>query len=644
MSRRLQASDVQAIGPVVLQAESANVDAVDIERRTITGLVVPYGVGGRTNLGQGLKIRAGAVRFRDPAAPRVMGVYGHTGLPGAPKPVAPEGVVVSRMVAYEDDAQVLRMKFKVPATPLGDQLLAEADPYEGTRSSLSIELVDCALDPWTGDLVDGLCEFVGHVPLGAYDDAKVTSVAASLYYPIPEGDDVQRRLSTPYTREMIQVGGGGQPGQQQQAPAVQPVPQQQQQAAPVLQPQPQPQHQLAPLQAQPVQQQQAAQPVQQQQAQPLDWSALAAFAQASGLLQAQQQGSPAVFSQPQQPPAQPVYAASPGGVLPQGGLPSPGQQPSAGPKVGNDAVRRMAQLQAQAYRQGGFTPQLQAALADITPNSGGLDLFDAPAGVIGEQLWSGEGAYQRRYTTLMRQQPLTSWKGTGWEWVTKPKVDVYAGNKAAIPTNTVSVAPKEWEAERVAGGWDIDRKFKDFGDAAFWEGFYAAQTDSYREVTDDQAVAFLVTSARDITTDANVPTEYQGVNVAQADIFKAAALGNAILEDTKNVKRSASYVLMNSADWLSLLNYTNLDLPAFLQLLGVKPEQFMRTGDVPAGSLIMGVTQAATFRELGNGAPIRVEALNVAQAGVDSAVYGYTAKSLDRPGGIISVPLVPAAG
>ena len=634
---------LQAAAPVVLQAEAAQVEDIDVQRRVITGLVVPYGVPGRTNVGH-TAIRAGAVQFREPDR-RVIGVYGHTGLPGEPKPVWPEGAAVSRMVAMEDTPDALRMRFKVAATPLGDQLLAEADPAMGTRSSLSIEMVGLQYDPWTGDIVSGLCEFVGHVPLGAYDDAKVTAVAASLHYPNPEGDDVRRRLSrSPFAREFIVVGGGGQPGQpqqqaqQQQAPA-QPggQPQQQQAPAPVFQQQPQQQQQLAPLQAQ---QQAPAQLVPQQQAQPVDWSALAAFAQASGLLQAQQAPPPAVFGQPQQP-AQPVYAASPGGVLPQGALPAP-VQPSAGPKVGNDAVRRMAALQAQAYRQGGFTPQLQAALADITPNSGGLDLFDAPAGVIGEQLWSGEGAYQRRYTTLMRQQPLTSWKGTGWEWVTKPKVDVYPGNKAVIPTNTVSVAPKEWEAERVAGGWDIDRKFKDFGDAAFWEGFYAAQTDSYREVTDDQAVAFLVASARDITTDANVPTEYQGVNVAQADIFKAAALGNAILEDTKNVKRSASYVLMNSADWLSLLNYTNLDLPAFLQLLGVKPEQFMRTGDVPAGSLIMGVTQAATFRELGNGAPIRVEALNVAQAGVDSAVYGYTAKSLDRPGGIISVPLVPA--
>jgi hypothetical protein len=73
------------------------------------------------------------------------------------------------------------------------------------------------------------------------------------------------------------------------------------------------------------------------------------------------------------------------------------------------------------------------------------------------------------------------------------------------------------------------------------------------------------------------------------------------------------------------MNFTNLDLPAFLALLKVRPENFMRTQEVPPGPVVMGVKPAMTFRELGNGAPIRVEALDVAQAGVDSAVYGYVA-------------------
>jgi hypothetical protein len=59
--------------------------------------------------------------------------------------------------------------------------------------------------------------------------------------------------------------------------------------------------------------------------------------------------------------------------------------------------------------------------------------------------------------------------------------------------------------------------------------------------------------------------------------------------------------------------------------------------------VVLGVRKAARFRELGGGSPIRVEALDVARAGIDSAVYGYTATYMTRPGGIISVPLTTGA-
>jgi hypothetical protein len=452
----LHADLLAAAAPLALSAEAATVEDIDTGRRTITGLVVPYGVGGRTNLGRGVAVRAGAVQFREPHR-RVIGAYGHTGLPGLPRPAWPEGQAVARMEAYEDGPDALRMRFRVARTPLGDTLLAEAQ--DGIRSSLSIELADVQLDPWTGDIVSGLCEFVAFVPLGAYDDAQATSVAASLHQH-PEGDDVPRRLTrSRFGRNFVTVGGGGQPGQP--APAVvtgQPV-----QQAPA--PQGQPAQQGQPVQQAPAQQGQPVQqaPAQQLQAAPagppagIDWAGLAAYAQAQGLLQqapAQQlQAAPAGPPAGQPLPAAPVFSASPASVLPTPGVPAPasgGQRPRG-------FVRRMAQLQAQAIQQGGMTAALQAALADITPNSGGLSLFDAPAGSIGEELWSGETAYTRRYTTLMRPLDLTSWTGTGWEWVVRPKVEAYAGNKAQIASGPVSVQPKTWEAQRAAAGWDVDR-------------------------------------------------------------------------------------------------------------------------------------------------------------------------------------------
>jgi hypothetical protein len=610
---------------VQLLAEAATVESVDQARRTITGLVVPYGVGGRTNLGRGVSLRAGAVRFHRPDAPVVIGLYGHD-----------RDRTVSRMVAQEDRANGWAARFRVAATPLGDQLLAEADPEVGVRSALSIELDEVLLDEWTGEITSGLCEFVAHVPIGAYDDALVTSVTASAHN--PNGDTVPRRhpLSFRPTREFIEVHGGGQPAAvPAPAPAAQPA------AVPAPAPAPAAPAPQLQLQAQPGQQAPAG----------IDWASIAAFAQAQGLAATAPPAAPAGHAAPQpavtqgdpaqlqaQAQGQSGPAFIPGG-LSTAAIPAAPRTDPAGPPR-RDAIEHMAQLQAQAIRNP-HNAQLRAALADVT--NSGLDLFQSPAGAIGEQLWQGVG-YSRRFVQLMRQKALTSWKFTSWQWVNTPKVAAYAGDKAQIPTNTVSVEAFEHEATRVAGGWDVDRKFRDFGDAAFWAGFYEAQTESYLEVTDLQAAAAIVAFARDVTVDGNVPASYVGMNNPADGILKACALGTAIMEDTPKVRRGPDYVLVNTQDWLTLMDLTNFDLPAFLALLKVHPDNFMRTQEVAQGSVVMGVTPAMTFRELGGGSPIRVEALNVAQAGVDSAVYGYTGISGDRPGGVISVPLAAPAG
>jgi hypothetical protein len=601
-------ADAHVLGSVALLAEAARVEDVDTRRRIITGTVVPYGEPGRTNLGL-RAVRPGAVRFRNSAAPHVIGIYGHD-----------RERTVSRLVAYENLPDRLRAQLRVATTPLGDQLLAEA--AEGVRSMLSIEMDGLTVDPATGDIVDGLCEFVAHVPIGAYDSARVDSVAAQSHPITGNGDDVNRRhlARSRFGREFITVGGGGipapAPAPQQPAPAPQAAPSAPQQQAP--------QQQVA-LQAHAApQQQQEPAPAPQPAAPGIDYAALAsAMLAAGGTQQLQAHAAP----QQQQGPALPSAAT----FLPTSGLQS-------APQPREPQLPRLASLQA-AVASGQADGQLRAALADITNSD--LPLFQRPAG-IGEELWSG-GGYTRRFVPLFTQRELTSWKFGGWRWIQGPEVDDYAGDKTDIPTNEVSVEPIEATAQRVAGGWDIDRKFRDFGDAAFWSGFYAAQAESYAEKTDQIAAAALVAAARTITTNANVPAGYVGTNVAQADILRATAYGQAILEDTPNVRRPADFVLMNSADWLGLMDLTNLDLPAFLSLLGVNPASFLRSPLVPTGSVIMGVRASISFYELGGGAPIRVEALDVARAGIDSAVYGYVGTLVNRPGGVISVPLATAA-
>jgi hypothetical protein len=613
-----------------LIAQAAQVTDIDTERRIITGTVVPFGERGRTNLGL-RAVRHGAVQFTNPSDPLVLGTYGHGDEHGTER-----GPVVARMTAYEMSADRFRARFRVADGTLGDRLLAEADPRTGTRSMLSIELDGTVIDLTTGDIVSGLCEYVAFVPIGAYATARVDSVAASAH-PLT-GDSVTLAHRARFGRTLIEVGGGQPPAQQQ-------APQQQQQA-------PQPVHFAAPQQQQAPQQQAPQQqapagtaPGGDLLAQVGGWWLSQQFAQ-----QAQQQGMP----QQAPPPPAPVATLGASGGLPTQGMPqhaqhaqpAPGTQPSASPR---SAVRTLAGLRAAMHRGDESAVQnLRAALADIVSAGGagntggnadstGLELFQGPPGTIGQELWSG-ASYTRRFVPLFTPKVLTSWKFGGWRWVTKPKLAAYSGNKDEVPTSGVKVEYVTDEAERVAGAWDIDRKFRDFGDADFWAGFYAGQTESYLELSDQAAAAALGGYALDMGTDANRPTGYAGVTVA-AGILPAVALGQAMLEDTPNVRRPADFIGMNTGDWLSLTNVTNLDLPAFLALLGVRPEQFLRSNQFAAGKVTLGVTPAISFYELGGGSPIRVEALDVAHAGIDSGAYGYYGTLLNRPGGVISVPI-----
>lgn len=576
--RRLRA-DAHTLGTVSLLAEAATVDDVDTARRIITGTLVPYGEPGRTNLGL-RAVAAGAVRFRQPSQPRVIGIYGHD-----------RERTVSRLVAYEDTPTALRARFRVAGTPLGDQLLAEA--AEGVRAMLSIELDGVQYDP-AGNIVGGLCEFAAHVPIGAYDSATVDSVAASLHN---EGDDVRARLARArFGREFITVGGGGQPGQP--APQAQPVPT----AAPVEPPAPAPQL-TATAAPQP-----PAPPA-------IDYAQLAS-ALAPHL----------------------TAAAAPAG-LPTGALTgAPAAQ--ATPAAPEATVERLASLQA-SVAQGDTT--LMAALADITNSD--LPIFQRPAGAIPQQLWSNSG-YTRRFVPLLTPRSLTSYKFGGWEFTQGPEMDDWAGDKAEVPTNELATREIEGAAARLAGGWDVDRKYRDFGDSAFWTAFYAAQTESYARKTDAKAAAAIIAAAQNVTATGAVagytrPSGY-GTPVEQADVLRAVAFGTAYLEDTPLVEAGPDFVLMNTQDWLSLLDLTNLDLPAFLALMGVQPGSFQRSNRVPQGSVVLGVRRALEWYELPGAAPIRVEALDVARGGIDSAVYGYWGTLHVRPGGIISVPLATA--
>lgn len=265
-----------------------------------------------------------------------------------------------------------------------------------------------------------------------------------------------------------------------------------------------------------------------------------------------------------------------------------------------------------------------AALADIT-NSGVTDSL--PPQWLGE-LWAGPER-TRKLVPLLNNRDLRSWRIQGFRWEQKPLMASYAGDKAEIPTNPVSLAPYEAEATRWAGGHDLDRKFFDFGDAGILEAYWRAMHESYAIITDQAAGAFVVANATPVT------------DSAATDLTRAMIASSAAVDDALGV--SPSFYLANPVDKYSLLDVTNQNMPAYFSMFGVDPRQIVWTKAVPAGTLIAGAKPAITFHEL-PGSPLRVEAEHLSHGGRDRAMFGYTALTVDNAAGIVKIEFAAGAG
>lgn len=262
--------------------------------------------------------------------------------------------------------------------------------------------------------------------------------------------------------------------------------------------------------------------------------------------------------------------------------------------------------------------RLMAALSDVTPAT--IGDMDVPQWV--GKMWEG-AAYTRRIVPLLGSDTLTSMTIEGWRWATKPKMGRYAGNKAEIPSGPVTTEPVSFPAGRYAGGHDIDRQYIDFPSPKFWEGYYAAMTESYGKLTDEDALADLKAAAT-VVAPGSVPSgiapEWAALVDAALAIVDRAVPTFAVVE--KSVYRAM--ILTPKDQVLEFLNAAlSLEEGQLSGFRVVPVAADTVNGGLDAGEILVGARQAATFHELGGGAPIRVEALDVNRAGVDAGVFGY---------------------
>ena len=331
-------------------------------------------------------------------------------------------------------------------------------------------------------------------------------------------------------------------------------------------------------------------------------------------------------------------AAAPAGL-------APSTPPAGAPSrllAADTAAADLWQLLGEASRDTSARARLLAALVDIVP-ANTLDR-DQPQWL--DELWSGN-AYQRRIVPLLTGGDLTDLKVRGWRWLTKPAMGRYAGSKAAIPSSAVTTEEYEEEAQRFAGGNDIDIKYRHFRDSAFFASYGQAMSESYARLTDEYALEELKVNATagtlgSIPTSAtDVPVGWVAVVDAALSMIEIGTPSFALVE--KSVYREM--FLTGTDKFLEFLN-AQMGFEAGTVNGGnfrIVPVASSAVGDASSaigldvGEVLVGTKAAVKFRELGGGTPIRVDALNLVNGGVDEAFFGYAHCAVEDPRGVVVI-------
>ena len=339
-------------------------------------------------------------------------------------------------------------------------------------------------------------------------------------------------------------------------------------------------------------------------------------------------GQPATPQAGQQPAATPAPPAAPIPVVSFGGATATARR--------QFSWRTLPDQIAAAYRDdslAGAARLLTAALSDIVPPAG-VGSEDQHRVWFGET-WLGELWYARRtertlIDALGAPKPLNSFgKAIGYQ-IKRPALAVaeYGGNKAEIPTGGgIPMEFIERQAKRFAGGHDVDRAFFDFGDGSFVRLYFELQTENYLQATESWFSDQILQEATALT---GAPT-----TLLTALSGAAGQLGR--------IGAKVDFIKVGAALWDEALQITAQEAP---WLFGGSAN--LREGTATIGGLTLAVEptfaesqflagdrRAATFYEWKN-PPLKVEAVNVAQAGVDLALYGYAGSIVNDPASVIA--------
>lgn len=294
---------------------------------------------------------------------------------------------------------------------------------------------------------------------------------------------------------------------------------------------------------------------------------------------------------------------------------------TSSPAAAKFGIGGLAKFTQEHLRTGAPAASLTAALADVTPVSMGT----ATAGegphrpqYVGE-LWEAADV-RRPFLDAVGVGTLTSLKMFGFKWDVRPVVGRYAGNKAEVPTNTPKRVRAEWDAQRFAGGWDVDRVFIDLpGGTDFIRDVFVEAVKSYKEQSEAYAVERLLAEATVVPTESTVGLPTLLATIGQ-DV--AQVRGGRI-----------DVVQMGSGRWGELLDMTEAQVPWWLRGQGnisltevggsIGGISFSVNHDLDPFDAVVLDKRAVKAQEVDP--PIKVQALDVPRGGVDLGVFGYVA-------------------
>jgi phage head maturation protease len=286
--------------------------------------------------------------------------------------------------------------------------------------------------------------------------------------------------------------------------------------------------------------------------------------------------------------------------------------------------------QLAAFAKDARATSLFAALSDIKyDKTGGVTTGISLPQWIGE-VWDGN-EYVQKYLPLFSHDDLNSLEFIGYKWDVKPHGGDWAGNKSDVPSNTPKFKAVKASASRYAMAHDIARELQDlkvFGDSSFFDAYFKAGAEDYARWADAKVLDAAKTNA--VTIKADNPAGL-AVGPAMSALVDGAA---AVLA----ANATPTFALVELGYWKSIAKTPAQNVLGYLNAqLGLTPEsgqldtfRLIPTTDLAAGNVLVGATNALTVREL-PGAPIRVDALDIARGGIDQGLFGYAGVQVNKP-------------